>query len=212
MSPRAEAKWIAPFISRANTLVHWSLILTIGRLVIIPNSQTPCLFSLFLPQDAAILVRISILAPRLLIWTLPLLHTQALSKYSTLPSVLCLIQARAMAPPDRAPSVSSSTAEGYDEKKNSSDGSFVQLKAGEGSEAGDDVERAELLPEDHEQEKQAAPVTEDNSTRTAIVWMVVNTLATIGIVRQSTSAYSRSLLTHLSFRFSRTKLSFPTLP
>jgi solute carrier family 35 protein E3 len=83
-----------------------------------------------------------------------------------------------MAATDRAPSVSSSITEGPDEKKNSSDGSFVKLKAGEGSEAGDDVERAE----DHEEEKPAAPTAKHNSTRTAILWMVVNTLATIGIV------------------------------
>jgi hypothetical protein len=90
-----------------------------------------------------------------------------------------------MAAPDRAPSVSSSSTEAYDEKENSSDGSIVKIKAGEGSEAGDDVERAVLLPEDHEEEKLAAPTLEDNSTRTAAIWMVVNTLATIGIVRFS---------------------------
>jgi solute carrier family 35 protein E3 len=90
-----------------------------------------------------------------------------------------------MAVPNRAPSVSSSSTEAYDEKKHSSDAgiSIVKIKdEEEGGEAGDDVERAVLLPEDHEEEKPAAPTTEDNSTRTAAIWMVVNTLATVGIV------------------------------
>jgi solute carrier family 35 protein E3 len=117
-----------------------------------------------------------------------------------------------MAAPDRAPSVSSSSSEAYDEKKHSSDGSIVNIKAGEGSEAGDDVERAELLPEDHEEEKPAAPTTENNSTRTAVMWMVVNTLATIGIVRSATLAYSPRPLTSLLSRSSRIRPSFLTLP
>ncbi|EPE36188.1 Multidrug resistance efflux transporter EmrE [Glarea lozoyensis ATCC 20868] len=121
-----------------------------------------------------------------------------------------------MAATDRTPSVSSSITEGPDEKKNSSDGSFVKLKAGERSEAGDDVERAELLPEDHEEEKPAAPTSKDNSTRTAIIWMVVNTLATIGIVFTNKAIFSDpslklAQLTFAAFHFFITWLTLFTL-
>lgn len=84
---------------------------------------------------------------------------------------------------DRVASSSSSVtdAEHFDENEKiaSSNASFVKVKAEDDVEAGDDVERAELLPEEHV--AKPAPV-KDNSTRTAIIWMVVNTLATIGIV------------------------------
>lgn len=85
---------------------------------------------------------------------------------------------------DRAPSVSSSVteAEHFKDEKNgagSSDGSFVNLKTPDEMEIGDDVERAELLPGDVEKAAEPKP---DNSTKVAAAWMVVNTLATIGIV------------------------------
>jgi solute carrier family 35 protein E3 len=66
----------------------------------------------------------------------------------------------------------------------SSERSFVKLKTPEElgiGDIGEDVERAELLPQEEEK-----PLTApDNSTRTAVIWMVVNTLATIGIVGSS---------------------------
>lgn len=86
---------------------------------------------------------------------------------------------------ERAPSVSSSIteAEAFDdsEKRSSTDGSFTKLKSPEELEIGDDVERTGLLPSEQGPEK-PRPVAQDNSTRTALIWMVVNTLATIGIV------------------------------
>jgi solute carrier family 35 protein E3 len=83
---------------------------------------------------------------------------------------------------DRTVSVSSSVteAEGYDEseKKGSHDGSFVKVKSPEEMEMGSDIERAELLPP-VQAEKVADPAS---SNKAAVIWMVVNTLATIGIV------------------------------
>lgn len=94
---------------------------------------------------------------------------------------------------DRVPSSSSSVtdAEHFDEneKMTSSNTSFVKVKAEDDVEAGDDVERAELLPEEHVDKP--APVVKDNSTRTAVIWMVVNTLATIGIVSYLSSPSAR---------------------
>jgi solute carrier family 35, member E3 len=89
---------------------------------------------------------------------------------------------------DRAPSISSSIteAEAFDENEkasslSSTDGSFTKLKSPEDMEVGDDIERTGLLPAEEQQEK-PQPVAKDNSMRTAGIWMVVNTLATIGIV------------------------------
>lgn len=61
----------------------------------------------------------------------------------------------------------------------SSEADFVKLRSPDELDIGDDVERAELLPQ---QDEEKSPSSPDNSTRTAIIWMVVNTLATIGIV------------------------------
>jgi len=44
---------------------------------------------------------------------------------------------------------------------------------------GDDDERAEMLPAEHEKPVQTAPQA---SARSSFAWMAVNTLATIGIV------------------------------
>lgn len=86
---------------------------------------------------------------------------------------------------DREPSISSSVteAEAFDENEKSSsstDGGFVNLKSPEEMEIGDDVERAELLPGDHEKPPPAKQP--ETSMRSSVIWMVVNTLATIGIV------------------------------
>ena len=89
---------------------------------------------------------------------------------------------------DRTPSIASSVteAEAFDDNEKtalgSTDGSVTNLKSPEEMEIDDDVERVGLLPQD-EQEKPPQPATKDNTTTTAVVWMVVNTLATIGIVR-----------------------------
>jgi solute carrier family 35 protein E3 len=81
-------------------------------------------------------------------------------------------------------SVSSSIteAEAYmeGEKKLSHDGSFVEMKRPEEMEMGSDIERAELLPGSRQPEKTVE--TAPSTARAAIIWMVVNTLATIGIV------------------------------
>jgi solute carrier family 35 protein E3 len=87
---------------------------------------------------------------------------------------------------DREPSISSSTtaAEAYDDNEKNggvgaTEGSYTNLKTPDELDIGDDVERAELLPEEHEKPPPKAP---ENTTRSAVIWMVVNTLATIGIV------------------------------
>lgn len=89
---------------------------------------------------------------------------------------------------DRAASVSSSVteADNYDEKNGDSrsEGSFVKLKSPEELDVDDDVERAELLPQEPQPEK---PNTTEGSVRSAAIWMVINTLATIGIVSGSIS-------------------------
>ena len=89
---------------------------------------------------------------------------------------------------DRAPSISSSMTEAEVSTEgdkagsvSSTDGSFTKLKSPEDMDFNDDVERAGLLPAEQQEEK-AQPVVTDNSMRTAGIWMVVNTLATIGIV------------------------------
>lgn len=82
-------------------------------------------------------------------------------------------------PADRAPSVSSSVteADAYDDHEKMA--GVSSLKDPEELEIGDDIESAGLLP--LEQEKPEAKKS-DNSARTAALWMIVNTLATIGIV------------------------------
>jgi len=109
------------------------------------------------------------------------------------------------------PSVSSSLTEteSYDEKsgrKTSSEGSsYVHMKEPDEmdiGDLGDDVERMELLPPT---EPTAAHPATDNSARTAVIWMVVNTLATIGIV--SIRCFSQMCRTNPACRFSQTKLS-----
>lgn len=94
-----------------------------------------------------------------------------------------------MAERSTPPSVSSSLTEteSYDEKtsvKTSSEGSYLHMKEPDEmdiGDLGDDVERMELLPPTEPAQSQPAP---DNSARSAVIWMVVNTLATIGIVSQ----------------------------
>ncbi|RKF83752.1 Solute carrier family 35 member E3 [Golovinomyces cichoracearum] len=79
---------------------------------------------------------------------------------------------------------------------------------------GDDIERAGLLPNTVE-EKPASSKSE-NSTRLAIVWMIVNTLATIGIVFTNKAIFSDSSLrftqlTFAAFHFFITWLTLFTL-
>jgi len=120
---------------------------------------------------------------------------------------------------ERAPSVSSSIteAEAFDdnEKASSTDGSFTKLKSPDEMEIGDDVERTGLLPSEQGPEK-PQPVVQDNSTRTAIIWMVVNTLATIGIVFTNKAIFSDpslklAQLTFAAFHFFITWLTLYTL-
>jgi len=95
-----------------------------------------------------------------------------------------------MAAAERRPSISSGSStepeiifdENEKNRKTSSEGSYVNMKTPEEMEIGDDEERGDLLPQ-MSQEK-AEPVPE-NSVRSGAMWMIVNTLATIGIVRSS---------------------------
>lgn len=121
---------------------------------------------------------------------------------------------------DRAPSVSSSIteAEAFDDEKNGANGSsdgFTELKSPDEMEAGDgdDVERAELLPAEHEKAPEPKP---DNSTKVAAAWMIVNTLATIGIVFTNKAIFSDpslklAQLTFAAFHFFITWLTLYTL-
>jgi hypothetical protein len=79
---------------------------------------------------------------------------------------------------------SSSEAEGFDDEKNggrSPAGSFVKIKPMEDLEGGSNIERADLLPTAN----QPSQTPEKSTARAAVIWMVVNTLATIGIVRDT---------------------------
>lgn len=70
------------------------------------------------------------------------------------------------------------------EKRSDSPNSFVKVKPMEEMEMGDmgdDIERQELLASDP---APPAEIPDKGSVRAAVIWMVVNTLATIGIVRQ----------------------------
>lgn len=90
-------------------------------------------------------------------------------------------------PVDRSVSVSSSIieAEAYDEKeKNHSpttDSSYVHMKTPEEMEIGDE-EKAELIPAAMHVAQEKATEPEKATVRSAMIWMVINTLATIGIV------------------------------
>ncbi|TVY22054.1 Solute carrier family 35 member E3 [Lachnellula arida] len=117
--------------------------------------------------------------------------------------------------PDHAPSSSSSvTNESFDDnEKHATDASFVKVKTPDDVEQGDEVERVELLPADQEK---PAPAKPDNSTRTAVIWMVVNTLATIGIVFTNKAIFSDpslklAQLTFAAFHFFITWLTLFTL-
>ncbi|KAE8444405.1 hypothetical protein EG329_000605 [Mollisiaceae sp. DMI_Dod_QoI] len=122
-------------------------------------------------------------------------------------------------PTDREPSISSSVteAEAFDDNEksgSSTEGGFVKLKSPEEMEIGDDVERAELLPEEHEKPPQ--PKQPETSMRSAIIWMVVNTLATIGIVFTNKAIFSDpslklAQLTFAAFHFFITWLTLFTL-
>ncbi len=89
---------------------------------------------------------------------------------------------------DRAGSSSDGDRIGDEKTRASSPSSFVKVKAsedipmGEMGEMGNDIERQELLQDDNEPAAKA-PEPEKGSVKAAVIWMVVNTLATIGIVR-----------------------------
>ncbi|KAL2075961.1 hypothetical protein VTL71DRAFT_904 [Oculimacula yallundae] len=121
-----------------------------------------------------------------------------------------------MAATDRTASASSSVtaAEPYDENEKMSES---RLKTPDEMDIGDDIERAELLAEhDNSEEKPAPAPKADTSTRTAIIWMVVNTLATIGIVFTNKAIFSDpslklAQLTFAAFHFFITWLTLFTI-
>lgn len=115
---------------------------------------------------------------------------------------------------ERAPSISSSVteAEAYDDHEKGSP-LLSELKTPDELEVGDDVERAELLPQENEK---AQPPKPDTSMRSAGIWMVVNTLATIGIVFTNKAIFSDpslklAQLTFAAFHFFITWLTLYTL-
>lgn len=81
--------------------------------------------------------------------------------------------------------------------------SFGELKTPDELEIGDDIERAELLPQSPASEQPQDP--ENTSVKTSALWMIVNTLATIGIV--GSCHPDRDLLLISSRRSSRIKQS-----
>ncbi|KAK0127129.1 hypothetical protein ONS96_006686 [Cadophora gregata f. sp. sojae] len=116
---------------------------------------------------------------------------------------------------DRIASASSSVtaAESYDDNEKMSEG---RLKTPDEMDIGDDVERAELLSEHDDQEKPTPAPKPDTSTRTAVIWMVVNTLATIGIVFTNKAIFSDpslklAQLTFAAFHFFITWLTLFTI-
>jgi hypothetical protein len=116
---------------------------------------------------------------------------------------------------DRSASIGSAVteAESYDDNEKhtmtSNDGSFVKLKSPGDMEMGSESERADLLSG----APPKAPEPESSGARAAIIWMVVNTLSTIGIVRLTNQIYNSInwLLTSV-YRSSRIRLSSPTHP
>ncbi len=121
-------------------------------------------------------------------------------------------------PADRSASVSSSIteAEAYDENEKShspTDSSYVHMKTPEEMEIGDE-ERAELIPAAMHVVQEKATEPERATVRSAVIWMVVNTLATIGIVsfHRKTTALWLLMIDWLPTRFSRIKPSSPTHP
>lgn len=90
-------------------------------------------------------------------------------------------------PGDRSASVSSSIteAEAYDENEKShsptADSSYVHMKTPEEMKIGDE-ERAGLIPAAVHVAQEKATEPEKATVRSALIWMAINTLATIGIV------------------------------
>jgi solute carrier family 35, member E3 len=88
---------------------------------------------------------------------------------------------------DRSASISSSIteAEAYDEKEKShsptTESSYVHMKTPEEMDIGDE-ERAVLIPAAVHVLQEKATEPEKTTVRSAVIWMVINTLATIGIV------------------------------
>lgn len=94
---------------------------------------------------------------------------------------------------DRAVSIGSSSAEADfnddNDKMSSNESSFVKIRSAEDMEAGSEIERQELLPMVEEKTAQAAA----SEYRQAIIWMIVNTLATIGIVSGSSFSLLKTI-------------------
>ena len=121
-------------------------------------------------------------------------------------------------PGDRSASVSSSIteAEAYDENEKShspTDSSYVHTKTPEEMEAGDE-ERAELIPAAVHVVQEKATEPEKATVRSAVIWMVINTLATIGIVCPHLETIIINILITDRFpsRSSRIKPSSPIHP
>lgn len=114
-----------------------------------------------------------------------------------------------MATAERRPSISSSDTAAellFDENeknhKTSSEGSYANMKTPEEMEIGDDEERGELLPQPSLEKPEPAP---ESSMKVAAAWMVVNTLATIGIVCSPFPCIIGIVQTDIRNRSSRTK-------
>ncbi|KAH8821630.1 hypothetical protein F5884DRAFT_657887 [Xylogone sp. PMI_703] len=119
----------------------------------------------------------------------------------------------------RAPSSSSSSdAEGYDDSekngiRSSNESNDGRLKTPEEMEIDDDGAQARLLSGEQQPEK---PKAQEKSLTTSFVWMVVNTLATIGIVFTNKAIFSDpslklAQLTFAAFHFFITWLTLFTL-
>ncbi len=92
-------------------------------------------------------------------------------------------------PGDRPASANSpvTETEAYDDNEKShspTDSSYVHMKTPEEMEIGDE-ERAELIPAAVHVVQEKATEPEKVTVRSAVIWMVINTLATIGIVRST---------------------------
>ncbi|APA07765.1 hypothetical protein sscle_03g025350 [Sclerotinia sclerotiorum 1980 UF-70] len=121
---------------------------------------------------------------------------------------------------DRSASISSasSEAERFDDKNEkhtlmgSQDGDYKLRTPEELEDMEEDIERAELLAPPPEQK----PKAPESSVRSSIIWMVVNTLATIGIVFTNKAIFSDpslklAQLTFAAFHFTVTWLTLYTL-
>ena len=103
---------------------------------------------------------------------------------------------------DRDPSISSSATEAdhFDDKDKicSSESLLANLNTSADHESGDDMERIGLLPtEDQDDQMKPAHSKQGPAKGSAIIWMVVNTLATIGIVSSSADIFRFAVFTNI---------------